>query len=93
MASFFDRLAGRSSFHTEPRRLTIGAVFIVKYPTSPASGRLLKARLRGADLPPFCYRDFGTMTIGRKRMVVQLGRLKLSGFPAWHYGASSTFTS
>ena len=33
---------------------------------------------------PFCYREFGTMaTIGRKRTVVQLGRLKLSGFPAW----------
>jgi NADH dehydrogenase len=46
--------------------------------------RPLKARLRGADLLPFCYRDFGTMaTIGRKRTVVQLGRLKLSGFPAW----------
>jgi NADH dehydrogenase len=46
--------------------------------------RLLKARLRGASLPPFRYRDFGTMaTIGRKRAVVQLGRLKLTGFPAW----------
>jgi NADH dehydrogenase len=56
--------------------------------------RLLKARLRGADLPPFCYRDFSTMaTIGRERTVVQLGRLKLSGFLAWHYGASRTFPS
>jgi NADH dehydrogenase len=46
--------------------------------------RLLKARLRGASLPPFRYRDFGTMaTIGRRRAVVQIGRLKLTGFPAW----------
>ena len=35
-------------------------------------------------VPPFRYRDFGAMaTIGRKRAVAQLGRLKLSGFVAW----------
>jgi hypothetical protein len=45
---------------------------------------LLKARLRGTVLPPFRYRDFGNMaTIGRKRAVAQLGRVKLAGFPAW----------
>jgi NADH dehydrogenase len=45
---------------------------------------LLKARMRGATLPPFRYRDFGSMaTIGRKRAVAQLGKLKLTGFSAW----------
>jgi NADH dehydrogenase len=45
---------------------------------------LLKARLRGRTLPPFRYRDFGAMaTIGRKRAVMQLGRMRLTGFPAW----------
>jgi hypothetical protein len=45
---------------------------------------LLKARMRDAPLPPFRYRDFGAMaTVGRKRAVVQLARLKLTGLPAW----------
>jgi NADH dehydrogenase len=46
--------------------------------------RLLMARKRGRDLPDFRYRDFGMMaTIGRKRAVVEMGSLKLSGFIAW----------
>jgi NADH dehydrogenase len=46
--------------------------------------RLIEARLRGQDLAPFAYRDLGSMaTIGRKFAVVQMGRLKLTGFPAW----------
>jgi len=46
--------------------------------------RLLAARQRGRDLPPFRYRDFGIMaTIGRKRAVAQFGRLRIGGFPAW----------
>ena len=45
---------------------------------------LLVARARGKTLPPFRYRDAGSLaTIGRKRAVAQLGRFKLSGFPAW----------
>src|SRR6266536_1998095 len=44
---------------------------------------LLMARARGNEMPPFRYRDFGAMaTIGRKRAVAQIGRLKLSGFLA-----------
>ena len=47
-------------------------------------GNLLLAREQGRRLPPFRYRDFGTLaTIGRKRAVAQLGTLKLSGFIAW----------
>lgn len=46
--------------------------------------RLLKARADGRDLAPFRYRDPGSMaTIGRKRAVAEIGRLRLSGFPAW----------
>jgi NADH dehydrogenase len=45
---------------------------------------LLAARIRGEEKPPFRYRDLGTMaTIGRKRAVVQMGRLKASGYVAW----------
>lgn len=45
---------------------------------------LLSARAEGKTLPPFRYRDAGSLaTIGRKRAVAQLGRLKLSGFMAW----------
>ena len=46
--------------------------------------KLLLARARGENSPPFRYRDFGSLaTIGRKRAVVQLGKLKLHGFIAW----------
>jgi NADH dehydrogenase len=46
--------------------------------------RLLLARQKGETVPPFRYRDFGSLaTIGRKRAVVQMGRLKLTGFVAW----------
>jgi len=46
--------------------------------------KLLRARLAGKTLPPFRYRDYGSLaTIGRKSAVVQLGRFKLKGFFAW----------
>ena len=46
--------------------------------------RLLLARQNGKTLPAFRYRDFGSLaTIGRKRAVVQMGRLRLKGFIAW----------
>ena len=46
--------------------------------------RSLKARLREQAIRPFHYRDFGSLaTIGRKRAVAQIGKLKLSGFIAW----------
>jgi NADH dehydrogenase len=39
---------------------------------------------RGEATEPFRYRDKGTMaTIGRSRAVMQLGRLRFFGFPAW----------
>jgi NADH dehydrogenase len=47
--------------------------------------RLIRARVEGGDLPPpFRYRDPGALaTIGRKRAVVQFGRVRLSGRLAW----------
>ena len=46
--------------------------------------RLLELQQRGIAAPPFRYRDPGAMaTIGRKRAVAELGRLRLAGFPAW----------
>jgi NADH dehydrogenase len=46
--------------------------------------KLLLARQQGKTLPPFRYRDFGSLaTIGRKRAIVQMGRFKLAGFIAW----------
>jgi NADH dehydrogenase len=45
---------------------------------------LLKARSKGRTLPPFRYRDLGSMaTIGRRRAVAQIGALKASGLVAW----------
>jgi NADH:ubiquinone reductase (H+-translocating) len=47
---------------------------------------VIKARAGGQTrpLPPFRYRDFGSLaTIGRKRAVAQIGHFKLNGFLAW----------
>jgi NADH dehydrogenase len=45
---------------------------------------LLVARVRGNSAPRFHYRDYGDLaTMGRNRAVAQIGRIKLSGFPAW----------
>ncbi|MBV9079200.1 MAG: NAD(P)/FAD-dependent oxidoreductase [Methylobacteriaceae bacterium] len=49
----------------------------------------IKARLRGASVPRFMYRNWGSLaTIGRRSAVVQFGatpdrRRKLSGYLAW----------
>jgi NADH dehydrogenase len=46
--------------------------------------RLIAARLRGQTLPPFAYRDRGSMaTIGRSAAVADLGWIRFSGFFAW----------
>ncbi len=42
------------------------------------------ARLRQQPTRAFRYRDYGSLaTLGRMAAVVQLGRLRFSGFPAW----------
>lgn len=44
----------------------------------------LKARLKGESVEPYRYKDKGMMaTIGRRRAVVESGKLKISGFFAW----------
>ncbi len=46
--------------------------------------KLIHRRLQGGTLPPFHYRDRGTMaTIGRARAVAMVGPLKFSGIFAW----------
>jgi NADH dehydrogenase FAD-containing subunit len=50
----------------------------------PLLYQLLKAREQGKEVPPFTYRDFGSLsTIGRKSAVAQFGSVKVTGFPAW----------
>jgi NADH dehydrogenase len=45
---------------------------------------LIVKRLRGEILPPFRYRDPGSLAvIGRNAAVADFGFLRLSGFPAW----------
>jgi NADH:ubiquinone reductase (H+-translocating) len=47
-------------------------------------GRLIVARLGGASLPPFRYRNLGTLaTIGRRAAIVELGPIQLKGFVGW----------
>jgi NADH dehydrogenase len=46
----------------------------------------IRARLAGKPAPAFRYRDYGNLaTIGRRAGVVDLGRLRLSGAPAWWF--------
>ena len=47
-------------------------------------GRLILAELKGKPRSPFKYLDKGQMaTIGRRRAIVEFGRLKFAGFFAW----------
>ena len=57
-------------------------------PVAMAQGRYvaraIMARLKGKSLGPFHYHDKGNLaTIGRNMAVADLGKLHLSGFPAW----------
>ena len=48
------------------------------------AAKLVEARLENKTLPPFHYRDKGSLaTIGRNRAVADIGPLHFSGFPAW----------
>jgi NADH dehydrogenase len=48
--------------------------------------RQIARSLRGAAREAFVYRDKGSMaTIGRSRAVVELGKVRLSGFAAWMF--------
>lgn len=46
--------------------------------------RLIRGELQGKARRPFHFVDKGQMaTIGRSRAIVEIGRFKLAGFPAW----------
>jgi NADH dehydrogenase len=48
------------------------------------AARVIASRLTGRSLPPFRYKDFGSMaTIGRGSAVAQYRRWKFTGFFAW----------
>jgi NADH dehydrogenase len=48
------------------------------------AGRLIRSRLEGRTLPPWRYRDKGSLaTIGRTRAVADIRGIHLGGFPAW----------
>jgi NADH:ubiquinone reductase (H+-translocating) len=47
-------------------------------------GKAILGRMRGEQLAPFRYRDYGDLAaIGRKSALVSLGRFRLSGFVGW----------
>ncbi|MGH2461771.1 MAG: NAD(P)/FAD-dependent oxidoreductase [Chloroflexota bacterium] len=65
-----------------------GATLPMVAPVAIQQGELtaknLRRQLAGLPLERFVYRDKGTMaTIGRNAAVCQIGRLKVTGFPAW----------
>jgi NADH dehydrogenase len=48
------------------------------------AARLIAARLRGEPQKPFHYHDKGSLaTIGRNHAVAAIGRMNISGYPAW----------
>jgi len=48
------------------------------------AAKLIRARLKGKALPPFRYRDKGSLAvIGRNKAVADLGFVRFSGFFAW----------
>jgi NADH:ubiquinone reductase (H+-translocating) len=53
------------------------------------AGRNIARAVRGEPPEPFRYRDKGMMaTIGWNRAVAKIGRIELSGFPAWFIWAT-----
>lgn len=53
-------------------------------PVAKQQGRHVAATITGRTSRPFRYRDYGNFaTIGRSAAVIDFGRLRLSGFPAW----------
>ncbi len=54
-------------------------------------GRLIRDRINGgSDSGAFQYRDYGALaTIGRHAAVVEFGRFRLTGFPAWVFWSAA----
>ena len=68
----------------EQDRNTLPGVAPMAIQSGRHAARNILHALRREPLDPFRYRDRGSMaTIGRKAAVAQLGRLHVSGLPAW----------
>jgi NADH dehydrogenase len=53
-------------------------------PAAKQMGRYVARRILGKTADPFRYKDYGQLaTIGRNAAVAILGRLHMSGYPAW----------
>jgi NADH dehydrogenase len=87
------RVAPDLSVPGHPEILVVGDLATVEgvpgiAPAAKQMGRHAALNIRrsveGKERKPFRYRDYGQLaTIGRHAAVVMLGRVKLSGFPAW----------
>ncbi len=77
-----DMVAVRDASSGEPRALP--GLAPVATQQGRYAARSIAAALSGRDMPPFRYRDKGSLaTIGRARAVAQLGPLRVSGVVAW----------
>ena len=77
-------VAGDTAYCADGKGKPLPGVASVAKQQGEYIARLLIKRVRGQDLPGFRYSDLGMMaTIGRKRAVVQVGPLRLTGFVAW----------
>ena len=66
-----------------------GIAPVAKMEGAYVAARIL-ADLEGRESPPFRYRDLGSLaTIGRKSAVVQMGRLRFTGFLAWLFWSAA----
>jgi NADH:ubiquinone reductase (H+-translocating) len=64
-------------------RMLPGVAQVAKQQGAHAARNIMRA-IRGEALAPFRYRDYGSLaTIGRGSAVADLGRIRLSGLPAW----------
>lgn len=61
-----------------------GAMQMGRHAAQIVKDEILAGKIAPALRAPFAYRDKGSMaTIGRSAAVAEIGRLKLSGWPAW----------
>ena len=70
-------------FETEARVVLPGLAPVAMQEGIHAAKNII-ADVRGAPRTKFCYQDKGQMaTIGRKKAIVDFGKIRLSGFAAW----------
>jgi NADH dehydrogenase len=92
-------VAGDLSLPAHPEVFVVGDLAAVTQDGKPVPGvapaakqmgahaaAMIRARLAGRATSAFRYRDYGNLaTIGRMAAVVDLGRLRFSGAPAWFF--------